>query len=110
MPLRGFLISMAAAVAMSAAYQSDLLGPRWATAGWSVVAALLMIFGFTLKSAVHRRVALAVFGASLVRVFVVDTKGLSDTTKTLAFFTLGVSLVAVAWLYARYASEFKKWL
>ena len=109
-PARVLLITMAAVVAMSAAYQSDLLGPRWATAGWSVVAGLLMTFGFAIKSSVHRRVALAVFGASLIRVFIVDTKGLSDTTKTLAFFTLGISLVAVAWLYARYASEFKKWL
>jgi hypothetical protein len=109
-PARLFLIAMAAVVAMSAAYQSDLLGPRWATAGWSVVAGLMMTFGFAIKSSIHRRVALAVFAASLVRVFVVDTKGLSDTTKTLAFFTLGLSLVAVAWLYARYASELKKWL
>ena len=68
-----------------------------------------MTAGFVLASALHRRVALAVLALSLVRVLLVDTRELSDTAKIGAFFVLGVSLVGVAWLYARYQARVKEW-
>jgi hypothetical protein len=37
-------------------------------------------------------------------------RGLSDTGRTLAFLVLGVSLVAVAWLYSRFATRIREWL
>jgi uncharacterized membrane protein len=92
---------------MAAIYESVELGAEWATAGWSVLGVTLMIAGFAWRSAIHRRVALFVLGACLVRVFVVDTRGLSDLERTIAFFVLGLCLVGAAWLYSRYQDELK---
>jgi uncharacterized membrane protein len=66
--------------------------------------------GFGLRSSTHRRVALAVLGVCLLRVFLVDTQGLSDTERTVAFFVLGLCMVGAAWLYSRYSAELKSWL
>jgi hypothetical protein len=104
------LVIVAAVTAMAAIYGSVLFGASWATAGWSIVAGAMMTMGFALKSSNHRRVALVVLGACLLRVFLVDTRGLSDSARTGAFFVLGLSLVGIAWLYTRYSEELKEWL
>ncbi|MCH7532071.1 MAG: DUF2339 domain-containing protein [Gemmatimonadetes bacterium] len=54
--------------------------------------------------------ALVVLGACLLRVFVVDTRGLSDTAQTAAFLVLGLCLLGTGWLYSRYSEELKDWL
>ncbi|SVD94217.1 uncharacterized protein METZ01_LOCUS447071, partial [marine metagenome] len=104
------LVALVTATMMLAIYGSNLFGTLWATAGWAVLAALLMTAGFVLKSAWHRRVGLLVLASCLLRVFVVDTRSLSDTAQTAAFFVLGLCLVGAAWLYARYSKELKNWL
>ena len=104
------LTIVAAVTALNAIYSSTLFGPSWATAGWSILAGAMMAMGFAFKSANHRRVALVVLGVCLLRVFFVDTQGLSDTARTGAFFVLGLSLVGIAWLYTRYSEELKEWL
>jgi hypothetical protein len=104
------LVALATATMMLAIYASNLFGTLWATAGWAVLAALLMTAGFVLKSAWHRRVGLLVLASCLLRVFLVDTRSLSDTAQTAAFFVLGLCLVGAAWLYARYSKELKNWL
>ncbi len=106
---RTLLVLLAVGLVMAAIYRSDTFGPAWATVGWSLVGGLLMALGFALASALHRRVALAVLAAALVRVFLVDTRGLSDTARIGAFFVLGVSLVAVAWLYSKFTERLKRW-
>jgi hypothetical protein len=45
-----------------------------------------------------------------VRVFVVDVRSLPSASQMIAFLILGVSLVAVAWLYARFAHDVRRWL
>lgn len=108
--LAPLLVGVAAAATMTAIYESAIFGAQWATAGWSVMAGLLMVSGFGLKAASHRRVGLLVLAVCLVRVFVVDTQGLSETARIGAFFVLGICLVGVALLYARYARQLKEWL
>lgn len=102
------LVVLATLTAMVAIYESQMFGPTWATAGWSLLGGSMMAAGFALKSALHRRVALVLLGICIVRVFAVDTIGLSDTARIGAFFVLGMILVAIAWLYSRYADELKK--
>ena len=70
----------------------------------------MMAAGFILRSSIHRRVALGLLGICIVRVFVVDTVGLSDTARIGAFFMLGVVLVGIALLYTKYSEELKSWL
>ena len=107
---RMVLVVMATATTMAAIYESTQLGTQWATAGWSVLGVVLMGVGFGLRSGMHRRLALVVLAMCLLRVFMVDTQGLSDTARTVAFFVLGLCLVGVAWLYSRFSEELKSWL
>ncbi|HIC14481.1 MAG TPA: DUF2339 domain-containing protein [Gemmatimonadetes bacterium] len=104
------LVALATATTMLAIYGSNLFGTLWATAGWAILAALLMTAGFVLKSAWHRRVGLLVLASCLLRVFMVDTRSLSDTAQIAAFLVLGLCLVGAAWLYTRYSEELKNWL
>ena len=104
------LVALVTATMMLAIYGSNLFGTLWATAGWAVLAALLMTVGFVLKSAWHRRAGLLVLASCLLRVFMVDTRSLSDTAQTAAFLVLGLCLVGAAWLYTRYSEELKNWL
>jgi uncharacterized membrane protein len=104
------LVVSATGLAFVSVSQSDLLGPAWTTAGWSLTAAVVMVLGFTLRAAVYRRVALAAFALTLLRVFTVDVQGLSSGGQTVAFLTLGLLLVAVYWLYARFSDQLRKWL
>jgi hypothetical protein len=107
---RTVLVILAALTGMLAVYGSEPVGPQWATAGWAVLAAGLMVGGFAIRASSYRRVALAMLGICLLRVFVVDTQGLSDSARTGVFLVLGLCLVGVAWLYNRFSEELKRWL
>ena len=104
------LVTLAAITAMATVSSSVTLGTSLTTAGWSLIGGAMMAAGFALKSANHRRVALAVLGISIVRVFIVDTVGLSDAARIGAFFVLGLILIGIALLYARFSEELKSWL
>ncbi|MDX1492553.1 MAG: DUF2339 domain-containing protein [Longimicrobiales bacterium] len=104
------LVILATLSGMLALQRSDLAGGPWTTVGWSVWAGLLMTAAFTLRSAIHRRVALGLLVLCIVRVFAVDTVGLSDTARVGAFLILGLVLVGIALLYNRYSEELKSWL
>jgi uncharacterized membrane protein len=93
---------------MTAIANSSLVGRIWTTAGWSVLGGSMMAAGFMLKSSVYRRVALGLLAICIVRVFAVDTVGLSDTARIGAFLVLGLILVGIALLYSRYSEELKK--
>jgi hypothetical protein len=108
--VQAVLVVIATITTMVAVYGSSTFGAAWTTAGWSIVAAVMMTLGFAVKSSTHRRVALIVVATCVFRVFVVDTVGISDTARTGAFFVLGLSLVGIAWLYTRYSEELKNWL
>ena len=105
------LVVSGVGLAFIAVLRSPTLGVGgWTTAGWSLIAGVVIVAGFLLRSSIYRRVALGAFALSILRVFLVDVRGLSSGQQTLAFLILGVSLVAVAWLYARFASQVRKWL
>jgi hypothetical protein len=48
--------------------------------------------------------------APTLRVFAVDAMSLPGSAQTVAFLVLGVSLVVVAWLCARFAPEVRRML
>lgn len=108
--VQAVLVVVATVTTMVAVYGSSTFGAAWTTAGWSVVAGVMMAAGFAFKSSNHRRVALIVVATCVFRVFLVDTRGIDDTARTGAFFVLGLSLVGIAWLYTRYSEELKNWL
>ena len=73
---------------------------------WGHYAAL----GFAFKTRLHRRAGLALFALALLRVAIVDVAELGLFYRMLAFLTLGVCLLAVSFLYAKYADDLQRWL
>jgi hypothetical protein len=104
------LVAIATLVTMVALVRAPEVGASWTTVGWSLVAVTTLVIGFAWRSGTYRRAGLAVFGVSLVRVVLVDVPSLPTGSQMVAFLILGVSLVAVAWLYARFGKEVRRWL
>lgn len=109
-PLLVGIVVLATLSGMASIHFSDLVARAWTTAGWSMLAGSLMTAAFLLRSITHRRVALALLGLCVVRVFAVDTVGFSDTARIGAFLVLGLILVGIALLYNRYEEELRSWL
>jgi hypothetical protein len=107
---RTALVAVSILVILSALVHAPEVGAGWITVGWSLVAASALVLGFAWRSGTYRRLGLAVFGVTLVRVFLVDVRSLPSASQMIAFLILGVSLVAVAWLYARFANDVRRWL
>jgi hypothetical protein len=107
---RAVLLGVATFVFMLALHRINILEARWSTAVWSGVGAAIVSLGFAWRSAVYRRTALALFGVCLARVFLFDIWQLGEFYRWLAFVSLGLTLLGVAALYARFSEEMRKWL
>ncbi len=68
---------------------------------WSVYAAALAAAGFLRRSAAVRWTALALFAVTVVKVVFVDMAALRQFYRIIAFFALGLLLLAVAWGYQK---------
>jgi hypothetical protein len=104
------LVVLLATILLSVFYWSPALRGSWTTAGWSGIALLLMIGGFLWRDRIYRRVALGLFLLTVVRLFFVDVPGLEIFYRMLAFLALGVSMIAVSFLYSRFKEHFTRWL
>jgi uncharacterized membrane protein len=72
------------------------------SAAWIVSSGLLMLGGLLRKSVVLRHAAMGVMVASVLKVFLFDTRHLTDLWRVLSYFGLGVSLLLLAWVYQRF--------
>jgi uncharacterized membrane protein len=72
------------------------------SAAWIVSSGLLMLAGLLRKSVVLRHAAMGVMVASVLKVFLFDTRHLTDLWRVLSYFGLGVSLLLLAWVYQRF--------
>jgi len=68
---------------------------------WSIYAAMLATVGFKRRSAVLRWSSLVLFGITVVKVMLVDLADLREFYRIIAFFVLGMVLLALAWRYQR---------
>ncbi len=107
---RRTLVTAAAVVMVSALYLSREVQGSWTTAGWSLLALILMLAGFWWKAQSYRRIALGVFSLSLVRLVAFDIRRLETLQIMIALASLGACLVAVSFLYGRYKEEIRRWL
>lgn len=80
------------------------------TVVWSVVALILLAAGFALRERAYRLGGLAVLALAIGRIFFVDVWALETIYRILSFLTLGVVLLALGYLYNRYAERIRKWL
>ncbi len=92
------------------AFQGSVLnGPttsiveRWSySAAWTLFGAALLVLGVTRKGKMHRYASLAVMLLVIAKVFLYDMANLSDLWRVFSFLGLGVSLLALAWVYQRF--------
>ena len=72
------------------------------TVMWTVYATALLVLGFRLSRARLRWLAMALYGVSVVKLFVVDMANVQQLYRILAFFVLAVVLGLVARTYQRF--------
>jgi uncharacterized membrane protein len=63
-----------------------------------VVGAVLLVQSIRKGSTLLRRVAMAVIGVTIAKVFLIDAAGLTGLTRVFSFLGLGLSLAGLAWL------------
>ncbi|GAA4784387.1 DUF2339 domain-containing protein [Olivibacter ginsenosidimutans] len=68
---------------------------------WGVSSFLLMYFGMLWKSRTVRIISLSLFGITLLKLFLIDLRGLSEGGKIAAFLSLGVLLLVISFMYQR---------
>jgi uncharacterized membrane protein len=72
------------------------------SAAWILFGAALLVLGILRRGKALRYASLAVMLLSVVKVFLYDTSNLSDLYRVFSFLGLGVSLLALAWVYQRF--------
>ena len=58
----------------------------------------LLYQAIVLRSALLRRIAMAVIAVTIAKVFLIDASGLTGLTRVFSFLGLGLSLAGLAWL------------
>lgn len=68
---------------------------------WGIYSFLLMFYGMRKKNAHIRILSLILFAVTLLKLFILDIKNMSDAGKIIAFISLGVLLLIVSFLYQK---------
>ncbi len=72
---------------------------------WAVYSIVLVILGFIRKHTPSRIFAIALFGITIFKVFIIDLSGLEQVYRIVSFIGLGVILLSVSFLYTRYKDK-----
>ena len=79
---------------------------RWSySVAWIVFGAVLLMLGVARRGKMLRYASLAVMLLVIGKVFLYDTANLSDLWRVFSFLGLGVSLLALAWVYQRFVFQ-----
>jgi len=89
---------------------SEVAGGFLVTVAWSLVALLVLAAGFALKERTCRLLGLGILAAAVARIFTVDVWQLETLYRILSFLVLGGVLLALGFLYNRFAEALRKWL
>ncbi len=90
---------------MLSQHRADLL-----TVAWSALAVLVFVAGLTLRERVYRLGGFLILGLAVGRVFLVDVWRLETIYRIVSFLVLGVVLLALGFIYNRYADQIRRWL
>ncbi len=80
------------------------------TISWSVLAFAVLGAGFVLHERTYRLSGLVILAAAVSRVFLVDVWQLETLPRILSFLVLGAVLLALGFLYNRFAEAIRRWL
>ncbi len=73
------------------------------SAVWMTFAAFMMILGFIREAPFIRKIALAILGFTIVKVFLFDLSALDRGYRIISFIVLGVLLLAISFVYQKRA-------
>ena len=80
------------------------------TISWSVLAFAVLVFGFLLKERAYRLLGLGILIVSIARLFIVDVSQLDTMYRSISFVVLGLLILALGFLYNRFAHVVRKWI
>ncbi len=69
---------------------------------WLVYAIAGLAYGIVEKSVFVRRIAIAMLGLTIYKIFIYDTANLNDIYRFISFITLGIILLATGFVYYRF--------
>ena len=99
--IRKGLICSVAIIMVGALLLDGQVSGYLTTVGWSITALVLAGLGFLFADQTYRRVGLALFLLSVLRVATIDVAQAEPIYRILAFMCLGACLVVVSFLYSR---------
>jgi uncharacterized membrane protein len=90
-------------------FSKTIAGPekaRWVTQMalsivWGVYAAAILVIGFWRNARILRLSALALFGATALKLVIVDMAKVEEVYRIVSFFVLGILMIAASYLYHR---------
>ncbi len=105
--LFGILLFVSMNIEVAAGFHDYLPRARFASISvlWASFATALMILGFARNEAFLRRCAIALFAATIIKVFVRDTANVDTPYRILSFLVLGLMLVGASYMYHRFKSR-----
>jgi len=69
---------------------------------WALFSIALMVLGFVKRLSIVRRVSLALFAVTVLKVFLVDMSNVSTPFRIISFIVLGTLLIGASFLYHKY--------
>jgi hypothetical protein len=72
---------------------------------WGVYALFMVVMGIWKRKKYIRVTAIALFGCTLIKLFLYDISALDTISKTIVFVSLGVLLLIVSFLYNKYTAQ-----
>lgn len=73
---------------------------------WSIFALIIMVIGLRNDYRVARILSLAIFGITLLKLFVYDLSGISETGRIISFIILGIILLVISFMYQKIKDYF----
>lgn len=80
----------------------------WISIGWAILGLLILSIGFYQRRQELRYQGIILFGITIFKVFLYDTKELSTIYRTISFMVLGSILLAASFIYAKYKDKLKE--
>jgi uncharacterized membrane protein len=90
---------------MHANYYGEML-----TVAWSVLAVVVFVAGLALRERVYRIGGFIILALAVGRIYLVDVWKVEAVYRILSFMVLGIVLLALGFVYNRYADKIRKWL
>jgi len=97
-------------VAFFRGHQLENLRNLYLSLWWIFYAAILLALGIIGRNSILRKVAICLFGLSIVKVFLFDVQNLSLEYRIVSFITLGVILLSVSFVYQKKKAQINDFL